>query len=65
MLRIPHGGPGGVGSTVKGGKHLEVRYEMKVEIFGGPTGDELLGVVEKLPIILDWLSKLESQEQVR
>ena len=65
MLRIPQGGPGGVGYTVKGGKHLEVRYEMKVEIFGGVRGDEILGVVEKLPVLVDWMGKVESQEEVK
>ena len=65
MLRIPQAGPGGIGYTVRGGKHLEIKYEIKVEIFGGSAGDELLGVVEKLPVIIDWMSTAESHEEVR
>ena len=63
MLRIPPAGPGGIGYTVRGGKHLEVKYEIKVEIFG--VGEELLGVVEKLPVMIDWMSTAESQDEVK
>jgi hypothetical protein len=57
-----HGKEGGVGSTVRGGKHIAVEFTLKVEVLG--QRGEVVRAVEGIEVIIDWLGTEESRSIV-
>lgn len=63
ILRVPPGEA--MAYTVQQGSHIQVAYELKLEIIGGQRGTDVLTVIDKIPVVIGWAAAEASQALVR